>query len=401
MTRFPTEVENRIVRALGAYLRATPPHELPVSVRRFASFASKALMPHRAALMEALDDAALRARIVGWLDDGKTPLKRSEADLLRVVTERKEGWNETARGERRVPRRPAQTSRADVDRLEREREKTRKARADLQRVRGESEAAQKRLKVQLTERERAMTELQRRLKDAETAVTSATRDLQRAERAAERDRRKQERDLEKLRAEKDKLQADTRIAKREARDLLVSVRKLERELAAATASRSAPKRSTRQAPTRRVPLDVPKGRFADAEETLDEWLATPRVHLLVDGYNVTKARGGFGDLRLESQRERLIDEIGRLARKKAIRATIVFDGADLPAGSVRRSRTRSPVTVEYSRPPEVGDDHLVAKLGSLPGEPVVVVTNDRELQGRVRALGATIGTSDQLLRLIR
>lgn len=401
MTRFPTEVENRIVRALGAYLRATPPRELPVSVRRFGSFASKALMPHRAALMAALDDAALRARIVRWLDDGKTPLKRSEADLLRAVTERKDGWNEAVSGERRTPRRPAQTSHADADRLEREREKTRKARDDLQRVKGDAEAAQKELEARLTERERAVTDLQRRLKDAESAAASAARNLERAERAAERDRRKHERDLEKLRAEKDKLRDETRIAKREARDLLASVRRLEREVAAAKTSRSAAKRSAPRAPARRVPLAVPKGRFADAEETLEEWLGTPRVHLLVDGYNVTKAKGGFGDLRLESQRERLIDEVGRLARKKAIPATIVFDGAELPAGSVRRSSKRSAVAIEYSRPPEVGDDHLVAKLASLPGDPVVVVTNDRELQGRVRALGATIATSDQLLRLIR
>lgn len=37
----------------------------------------------------------------------------------------------------------------------------------------------------------------------------------------------------------------------------------------------------------------------------------------------------------------------------------------------------------------------------MPPDPVVVVTNDRELQGRARRLGATIASSNQLLTLIR
>jgi predicted RNA-binding protein with PIN domain len=401
MERFSAEVENRIVRALGAYLRATPPRELPVSVRRFGSFGSKALIPHREALMEAFDDAALRARIVEWLDDGKTPLKRPESDLLRTVAERKDGWDEILRGEERARSPVRKSSRSDVERLEREREKSRKARDELQRAKGEAADARKQLKAQIAERDRALADLQRRIRDAENDATMATRELQRLERAAERDRRKHEREIEKLKAEKEKLQADTRTAKRQARELMATTGKLERELSSAKASRSTPKRSGSKSPAHRVALAVPKGRLADAKETLEEWLAAPLVHLLIDGYNVTKAKGGFGDLRLESQRERLMDEVGRLARKKAVPATIVFDGADLPAGSVPRRRKRSHVAVEYSRPPDVGDDHLVARLELMPRDPVVVVTNDRELQDRVRALGATVATSDQLLRLIR
>ncbi|MQB01103.1 MAG: hypothetical protein GEU78_12550 [Actinobacteria bacterium] len=401
MERFPAEVENRIVRALGAYLRATPSRELPAPVRRFGSFAPKALIPHRAALMAALDDAALRARVVEWLGDGKTPLKRPDADLLRTVAERKDGWVETLRGEERATSPARRPPTSDGERLEREREKTRKTRDELQRVKSETADAQKKLRGQVADRDRAVADLQGQLKDAQSAATLAKRELQQVASAAERDRRRHDRAIEKSESEKEKLQAATRNAKREAREHLSRVRKLERELASTKASRATPGRSTPRSPARRAPLAVPKGRLADAKETLDEWLTTPRVHLLVDGYNVTKAKGGFGDLRLESQRERLIDEVGRLARRKGVSATIVFDGADLPAGAVPRRRKRSHVSVEYSRPPDVGDDHLVAKLGSMPTDPVVVVTNDRELQGRVRGLGATVATSDQLLRLIR
>jgi rRNA-processing protein FCF1 len=57
--------------------------------------------------------------------------------------------------------------------------------------------------------------------------------------------------------------------------------------------------------------------------------------------------------------------------------------------------------VEYSTG-EIADDHLIARLEGLPVDnPVVFVTNDRELQRRAAALGATIATPSQLLALAR
>jgi predicted RNA-binding protein with PIN domain len=143
---------------------------------------------------------------------------------------------------------------------------------------------------------------------------------------------------------------------------------------------------------------VPPGRLPEDPETLDEWLV-PGVWLLVDGYNVTKAEGGFGNLSLASQRDRLVDEVRRLATRKRLRATVVFDGSKVPPGT--RRLERGPVAVEYSSPDEVADDHLVAMLEAAPADPAVLVTNDRDLQERAGALGATIATSQQLLALIR
>jgi predicted RNA-binding protein with PIN domain len=144
---------------------------------------------------------------------------------------------------------------------------------------------------------------------------------------------------------------------------------------------------------------VPKGLLEDAPETLSAWLEHPGLTVLVDGYNVTLAEGGYGDIGLAEQRARLLDDLSRLARRVPARFVVVFDGADVPPGSARRAR--GPVLVEYSRPGEIADDHLVARLEELPPEPVVVVTNDRDLQARARRLGATVATSDQLLALLR
>jgi predicted RNA-binding protein with PIN domain len=123
------------------------------------------------------------------------------------------------------------------------------------------------------------------------------------------------------------------------------------------------------------------------------------VRLLVDGYNVAKQDGAFKALSGEDQRARTVDEVTRLVRRHGVEATVVFDGADVAPGTSRRRR--GPVKVEYSRPPENGDDHLVALLASWPAAPVVVATSDKELQERCRALGSTIATSEQLLAAVR
>ena len=80
-------------------------------------------------------------------------------------------------------------------------------------------------------------------------------------------------------------------------------------------------------------------------------------------------------------------------------STIVFDGALMEPAAVRRKRRT--VVVAYSKPPEIADDHLVALLEERPNYPVIVVTNDRELQDKSVALGATIARSEQLLAIIR
>ena len=51
------------------------------------------------------------------------------------------------------------------------------------------------------------------------------------------------------------------------------------------------------------------GSHADDPDHLGRLLTLPRVHLVVDGYNVTKT--GYGDLPLADQRERLLGGLRR------------------------------------------------------------------------------------------
>ena len=143
---------------------------------------------------------------------------------------------------------------------------------------------------------------------------------------------------------------------------------------------------------------MPKGRLPSDPQTLDEWLSAPTVRPLIDGYNVTMAKWEFGDLRLETQRERLITEIASLAAMKGVPTTVVFDGKDVGRHPARKKKGH--VNVHYSKG-EIADDHLVGLVQRSPETPVVVVTSDRELTERVEEHGANVANSPQLLSLLR
>ena len=73
---------------------------------------------------------------------------------------------------------------------------------------------------------------------------------------------------------------------------------------------------------------VPARALADDDpQLLDQLLAIPNLHLIVDGYNVTKT--GYPSLTLADQRARLLTGLGGLAVQAKAEVTCVFDGAEL------------------------------------------------------------------------
>jgi predicted RNA-binding protein with PIN domain len=394
MIELPEDVELALVRGVGAYLRSTPATELPARLRRFRSFRPQALGRHRTDLIAVLDEDTMRALIGEWLDDGRTPLSKGEAELLRIAVQRPDGWEEKL-ARRSRPRRtaerpdPAATTRR---KLEQERDKLRRAKKAEQELRAE-------LKAERAVAARLRSELddvRNQGRQAVTRANAAERARGRAEAALDRERRRVARAVERGRAELDRAKADLKAARKEIAE--VKRRAGSAEGSTTRVGGTKPSSRPRRSGPRRA-LPVPKGRLEDDPGTLEAWLDEPSVLLLVDGYNVTKSVGGFGELDLERQRELLVDGVARVARRKKINATVVFDGSDVAPGTKRRSKGR--VRVEYSRPDEIADDHLIALLGGLPPDPVVLVTSDRELQRRAARLQATIASSPQLLALIR
>lgn len=140
-----------------------------------------------------------------------------------------------------------------------------------------------------------------------------------------------------------------------------------------------------------------QGRGSDDPAYLERLLSVPAVHLIVDGYNVTKT--GWGTLSLEQQRDRLVSGVAALVARTAVEVTVVFDGAE------RDTAASSPVPrgvrVRFSDPGEIADV-LIARFVSAepPGRPLVVVSSDGEVAAHARAAGAHAVPSIALVRLL-
>ena len=392
----PAASAGAIARALGAYLRAKPAAELPARLRRYQHFRSKALSAHRDELLAALDDDGLRARVVEWLDT-KPTLPKEEAALLRLAAERTDGWIEQLSGQ--APKKPTRTKSAPDQKalLERERERAKKAREETKRVRDQAQRSERDLKSEIARVKADLVAEKARGRALDKELSAVTSDAKQLRAQMERERRKSRAEIAKVKQSGDGDKRELKGVRRELQQKERQLAKLEERIAQLSVPKKpSARKQTPKGLRRRLP--VPKGRLEDAPETLEAWLETPHVHLLIDGYNATMAEGGFGNLDLAAQRDRLIAEVGKLARKRGIEASIVFDGSDVVAGA---RRGRKPVTVHYSAPDEIADDRLIALLEKMPKDPVVVVTSDRELQNRSKRLGATVATSRQFLSLLR
>jgi len=272
------------------------------------------------------------------------------------------------------------------------REELRAAREELRRVERERKA--------LAER---MEGLERELAQSAAALRAA-----KDEAAAER-RRMSGRAAE-LRARLAESQRNERALRRSAGQVDPAVAEavgaLERDLAVLRrvtglgeeggTGRSAKAETARRAERR--PLAVPGGRGQDDPETLAAWMGADGVLVLVDGYNVTKHPQGFAERGLEDQRTLLLDLCRRLARRFGAELTVVFDGGTV--GPIPTRLPLGPVEAVFTDPGRTADDEIVVRVNAAPAErPVVVVTSDNELRGRVGALGATVARSPALLGL--
>jgi hypothetical protein len=149
------------------------------------------------------------------------------------------------------------------------------------------------------------------------------------------------------------------------------------------------------APGDRVTGDV-QALLSDDPALLDQLLSLPQVHLIVDGYNVTKT--GYPDLSLEKQRTRLLMGLANLAaRCAAPRSPAASTGRRWRAGC-RRCRPAG-VRVLFSKAGETADELIRRLVRAEPtGRPVCVVSSDREVADGVRRSGARPVSATALVR---
>ncbi|MET9442586.1 NYN domain-containing protein [Streptomyces sp. NPDC006610] len=423
----PEGVRRRVVQIVADGFGGLTMAELPAQLRQYARFA-----PNRRAkfagnaMAAALEtDPLFRQRIgekfrevqpelCGALDSGAPPPAADPLDVAAAAyVLRTAGWVKlvTAAGE--------EAQRADAERADEEN------RAELERLRAELAAAREHTRA---ETERLRTELDAARKEAESLhrkLRSALSDVKRGEAAL----RKAHGEMEAVRAESHaqvsaaesetrRLKARlgeaeaaleaTRRAAREGRSVedmrvrllldtvLDAAQGLRRELALPPVSVRPADTVDAVEPGRMTPKDIAARALSEDDPAiLDQLLALPQAHLLVDGYNVTKT--GYPQMPLEKQRLRLLGQLSQLAAQTGAEVTCVFDGAEL-AAPVLLAPPRG-VRVLFSKP-GVTADELIRQLvrAEPPGRPVIVASTDREVADGVARAGARPVASAVLLK---
>ncbi|MEV8093529.1 NYN domain-containing protein [Kitasatospora sp. NPDC085879] len=427
----PEGVRRRVVGIAADALGAIPAGELPAGLRPYAKFTPARRAKYAAtALAAALDaEPVFRVRIADRLRLGQPDLVKAlesgavpaAADPMDVAAAayllRPAGWSRlVAEAGDEVERADAEGAAAEaarvVEKLQAELAEVRAAaRVDLDRQRAESEGVRREAES-LRKRVRSLESDTRRAQ-AEARKLQTELDAARAAAAAERSAADGE--ARRLRHRITELETAAEAGRRSAREgrsvedmrlrllldtVLQSAQGLQRELALPVAQLRPADLVDAVEPGSANPHDVARrGLAEDDPALLDQLLAIPQVHLVVDGYNVTKT--GYPTLPLEQQRMRLLGGLAMLAQRTQAEVTCVFDGQDLDV-PVIMAPPRG-VRVRFSRTGETADELIRRLVRAEPqGRPVVVVSTDREVADGVRKAGARPVASILLLnRLAR
>jgi predicted RNA-binding protein with PIN domain len=405
----PDAVRHRLAEIGAEAISGLNRVDIPQQLRAVAKFApAKRARLGGASIMAALrTSSGFRTAVVEWAREHRpAALEISGAEPVSAAAAAVLLGDETAVHYIELVTRRAGDA---VLRAERDAAVTRadKLENELKQLRGELDLAQGAADLVRSDGEAELDRLRKRLREqgvklreakdaaaaagAEMARLRTEVDAQLAELTAQRDREKERAETERKKARR--AEADAEVARQSAREarqadevrlaLLVdtmdgAVTGLRRELALGGGG---PR-----------PADLVRGATAaqgtvgrvEDPAALDRLLALPSVHLVVDGYNVTKT--GYPDLPLADQRDRLTHQLASLAARTSAEVTLVFDGAGVVA--VPSAAPRG-VRVLFSDPGVLADDVIRALVAAEPeGRPVVVVTSDRAVADSVRRRGA-------------
>ncbi|MFF0285964.1 NYN domain-containing protein [Streptomyces sp. NPDC005262] len=423
----PEGVRRRVVALVSDAFGGLTVTELPAQLRQYARFTPtrRAKFAGNAMAAALESDTLFRQRIGERLRESQPELTTAveagsppaAADPVDVAAAayvlRPVGWVKlvAASGEevqRADAERADEESRRELERLREElaqartqtRSETERLRGELDAARKEADALQRKLRSALNEVKRGEAAVRRGKAETETVRTEAAARISAAESETRR-----------LRARLGEAEASVEASRRAAREgrsvedmrlrllldtMLDAARGLRRELALPPSSIRPADSVDAVEPGAMSPKDIAARALSDTDPALlDQLLALPQAHLIVDGYNVTKT--GYPQLPLEKQRLRLLGGLAVLAAQSGAEMTCVFDGAEL-AAPVLLAPPRG-VRVLFSKP-GVTADELIRQLARAepPGRPVVVVSTDREVADGVAKAGARPVASVLLLK---
>ncbi|MGW5732094.1 MULTISPECIES: NYN domain-containing protein [Streptomyces] len=423
----PDGVRRRVVQIVSDGFGGLTVGELPAQLRQYARFTPTRRVKFAGnAMAAALEgDTLFRQRIgerlreaqpelTGALDAGSPPPAADPLDVAAAAyVLRPAGWVKlvTAAGEEAL--------RADAERVDDEtRAELERLRAELSAARGQTKADTERLRAELESAKKEAESMHRKLRGALSDVKRGEAALRKAAAESEAARAEGQAQLSAAESESRRLKARlseteaaleaSRRAAREGRSVedmrvrllldtvLESAQGLRRELALPPVSVRPAETVDAVEPGRMTPKDIAARALSENDPAiLDQLLALPQAHMVVDGYNVTKT--GYPTMPLEKQRLRLLGSLSQLAAQTGAEMTCVFDGAEL-AAPVLLAPPRG-VRVLFSKP-GVTADELIRQLvrAEPPGRPVVVVSTDREVADGIAKAGARPVASAVLLK---
>ncbi|MFD7031210.1 NYN domain-containing protein [Streptomyces sp. NPDC059917] len=423
----PEGVRRRVVALVSDAFGGLTVADLPGQLRQYARFTPtrRAKFAGNAMAAAVETDAVFRGRVAEKLREAQPELSAAlesgappaAADPLDVAAAayvlRPAGWVKlvAAAGEeaqRADAERVGEETQRELERLREElaqlREQQRtggeQVRAELESSRKEAESLQRKLRSALNDVKRGEAALRKVIAEIDGIRSETGARVVAAESESRR--------LKSRLAEVESALETSRRATREGRSIedmrlrllldtvLDAAQGLRRELALPPVSTRPADTVEAVEPGRMTPKDIAARALSETDPALlDQLLALPQAHLVVDGYNVTKT--GYPTMPLEKQRLRLLGGLSMLAAQSGAEMTCVFDGAEL-AAPVLLAPPRG-VRVLFSKA-GVTADELIRQLvrAEPPGRPVVVVSTDREVADGVAKAGARPVTSALLLK---
>jgi hypothetical protein len=374
----PEPVRQRVVALTAAALPGVPVDELPVPLRRVAKFAPnrRARLGGQAIAAQLAADPLFRQRVTGRILDeagelgvavleGVCPAAADPVEVAALAyLARPQNWRDLVEAAGEAVR--AEADSAAVTELIREAEQ-RATRAEHDRAVAKVEADKlrdelARVREELGQLREEARQLSRSLRETQGRERKASEMLATERGRATRAAADHDAELRRVRAKLAEAEAaagSVRATAKEARAvddarlwlLLETIGRaavgLRRELALDPAERNPADFVADGYADRPESVSSSRGLDADDPARLDQLLALPRAHLVVDGYNVTKR--GFGEMSLEQQRKRLITGLGGIAAQTGDEVTVVFDGAERVHGLPPAPRAERPSLVDQGR----------------------------------------------------
>jgi predicted RNA-binding protein with PIN domain len=412
----PAEVRQQLITIAADVIGKRPVAELPAAVRRFARFA-----PSKRVRMGAADIAAALAaderfresvgevvaqaspELVEQVSSGSPPETADPVDVAVIAyLIRPPGWQERleAISADLLEKNERRTAEADLSRLEAEVQRLTAANAELSRAREDARAA---AAAANSEQAKLTAELQHRIRMLQGELRSAQRAADHASSTSAVDRAEYERlsasqanELRKARARIASLEAELDNGRRTVRTARehddARLWLLLEQISAAAGGLQKELDLTRPAVTPADSVTSADQGSAARPSTLDvsyldRLLDGAHVHLIVDGYNLSKT--GYGDLPLADQRTRLVASLGALAARTKVEVTVAFDGTAAPTGVASGVPSPRGVRVLFSAVGQLADD-LIRDLvhAEPPGRTVLVASSDQAVAASARGAGA-------------